>query len=257
VIFSLFLGIWFVFYGAGTKLERSRVLQGLWPDREDRMSSKALRFNLLTKGSINIFALIVGHPGFPSAVERVMARCSLHLNRNYDPQLLAANGYRIKEMGDGLIASIGFPFATPGSQNSCELALTIAEEFCAIFKEEMQQLAHSEDLYCSVGMAYGIIEGFYPQGGVRQYDLRGRTVMLATRYESMRNIIFEKLGHMGSVIFMQDYVYKQLPKDKQLEFTAWDTQKPQSRIRDDQDAKQAWVKFVAEAKATHVRDRAS
>ncbi|MFW7378496.1 MAG: 7TM-DISM domain-containing protein [Oligoflexus sp.] len=189
----------------------------------------------------------VQHPDFPLALERVMARCTMCLNEHYDQVNLQANGYRIKEMGDGLLASIGFPFACPNEQNSCELALVIAKSFCEIFREEMLKLNYSEDLFCSVGLAHGDIEGFYPRQGIRQYDVRGRALTLATRYESMRNIVYDKFGRQGSVIFIQDCVYRNLSPKTQQCFQHWNCQDPQARIRDDQKATQAWFQFVEAA----------
>jgi class 3 adenylate cyclase len=200
----------------------------------------ALHFDIVGSSHIH-------HPGFPQALEAIMSRCHQTLSENYDPQALTANGYRIKEMGDGLLCSIGFPFRTPNGQKPEELALYVAEQFATIFREEMETLQDGQSYFCGIGLARGPIEGFFPKEGTQEYDVRGRALTLATRYENMRNLVFKNYGRQGSVIFIQDDVYQRLPVRAQKQFRNWDCEQEQAMIRDDPKANQAWFKIMTAA----------
>ncbi|HYX37525.1 MAG TPA: 7TM diverse intracellular signaling domain-containing protein [Oligoflexus sp.] len=195
----------------------------------------------------------IRHPQLNRTMERVMARCQEILHEGYDPETVSAPGYRIKEMGDGLLASIGFPLASTEQESNADTAVRIAVRFCKVFREEMAKLQYHEALHCCVGIAQGVIEGFFPKSGIKQYDVRGRPLMLATRYESMRNIVFKETGEYSSLIFIQDAVYKYLSVELQSDFKRWDCMQKGHRIRDDVHALQAWYRRLpgATSKPSH------
>jgi len=199
----------------------------------------------------------IKHPLLNRTMERIMARCQEILHEGYDPEKVTSHGYRIKEMGDGLLASIGFPLANPEQESHADTAIKIAVRFCEVFREEMETMQYHEALHCSVGAAQGIIEGFFPKSGIKQYDVRGRPLMLATRYESMRNIVFKVSGETSSLIFIQDAVYKNLSPNLQNSFKRWDCMQKGHRIRDDVHALQAWYCRLPGAVATPKPDHGS
>lgn len=195
----------------------------------------------------------VKHPGFPAAVEAIMGRCYQLTMEGYDSERLCARAYRVKEMGDGLICTVGFPLPLcGGGQTQEEVALALAEDFAAIFKEEIEKLNLDHSCYCSIGITQGVIDGYFPKFGIKQYDLRGMPLALATRYEAMRNRVFAVEGRKGSVIFIQDVVYRALTLEEQKKFHHWDCSKEGYKIRDDAQAKQAWFKFVPPAGASNL-----
>lgn len=197
----------------------------------------------------------IQHPKFHAVLERMMGRCYAAVSEGYDPANLKSRAYRVKEMGDGMICTIGFPFPQLGEGTQAMDALRLAEDFARIFKEEMETLDLPDTLYCAIGIASGTIEGFFPKFGIKQYDLRGRAIVLATRYEAMRNLVYHTHGKQGSVIFIQDEVYKNLDARSQLQFQHWDSTLDHQRIRDNPSAKQAWFKFVEPARGTVARTK--
>jgi len=80
--------------------------------------------------------------------------------------------------------------------------------------------------------------------------LRGRPIVLATRYEAMRNQVYRLYGKQGSVIFIQDEVFASLDPEEQKAFSHWDCTQETQRIRDNHLATQAWFKFVEPALGT-------
>jgi class 3 adenylate cyclase len=190
----------------------------------------------------------IRHPQLPEAIERVMARCYVEMSQGYDPINLKCRAYRIKEMGDGLLCSVGFPFKLEKDANESSESLQLALDFARIFREEMEALQLAEPAFCSIGIVSGELEGFFPKFGIKQYDLRGRVVVLATRYESMRNQVFRLHGMQGSVIFIQDEVYQNLSAEEKKTFQYWDCEHELGRIRDDVKATRAWFRFVEHAR---------
>ena len=189
----------------------------------------------------------IKHPDFLQILEVIMTRCQAVLSAGYDARTLASNGYRIKEMGDGLICSVGFPYHCPEQKIPEVLAVQIAEEFCRIFHEEIRSLHYPSPLHCAVGIASGPVEGFFPNSGIRQYDIRGHAIALATRYESMRNVVYDRTGRRSSIIFIQNAVYQKLDPKQMQRFQKWDCTLPGCRIRDDAKARQAWFLRYSES----------
>ena len=103
----------------------------------------------------------IQHKNFALTLENVMARLQGELNTGYNGARFQSNGYRLKEMGDGLLVSIGFPFHQPTDQNLAEHAVLMAEKMCAIFKEEMERLRLKQPSFCGVGIVEGMVEGFF------------------------------------------------------------------------------------------------
>jgi class 3 adenylate cyclase len=122
----------------------------------------------------------------PNFLRRFFDRCGHLMNRDYQGEPLSASGFRIKEMGDGFLCAVGFPFQTPPGRVSQEVALQLAFGFLDAFDEEFAGTASESRTYCSIGMARGSIQGFFTVSGIRSYELFGDSIVLATRYESLR-----------------------------------------------------------------------
>ncbi|HYX31763.1 MAG TPA: adenylate/guanylate cyclase domain-containing protein [Oligoflexus sp.] len=128
----------------------------------------------------------------------------------YDGISLQANAYRIKEMGDGFLCSIGYPFRSK-TENPANDALDIAKKFIQTLTRESQILHSEVPICCSIGIALDTLTGFYPESGTKKYDLFGPAIVLATRYEAMRKALFN--GEMDrNVIIIQDVVYAALTR---------------------------------------------
>ena len=131
------------------------------------------------------------------------------MNSDYQGDPLSASGFRIKEMGDGFLCSVGFPFQTPPGRVSPEVAIQLAFGFLQAFDEEFSETISTRRTYCSIGVARGRIEGLFTVSGIRSYELFGDGIVLATRYESLRKQWpGERAGHM---ITMPTRMYESLP----------------------------------------------
>ncbi|MFW7380472.1 MAG: hypothetical protein ACOH5I_16790 [Oligoflexus sp.] len=87
---------------------------------------------------------------------------------------------------------------------------------------------------CSIGIAEGSIEGFFPLSGIRSYEVLGRSIILATRYEALRHSL--DIPGRGHVISLQESVYQSLNRDMQERFTTFEIDLNRFRIREDEKA---------------------
>ncbi|MES2746310.1 MAG: adenylate/guanylate cyclase domain-containing protein [Bdellovibrionota bacterium] len=170
-------------------------------------------------------------------LQNVLKKCQALMMENYSQAEFEANAYRIKEMGDGFLCSVGFPFKTPGTLSREALAIKLSQQFITIFHEEAQKLASDERVHCAVGIASGVIEAFYPHTTPKEYDLYGRPLILATRYESIRKELFNHIPKT-SIIILQEVVHARLPHNVASNFQGFDLNN--FRIRDDNDAKRLY-----------------
>ncbi|HYX38649.1 MAG TPA: hypothetical protein VE954_36560 [Oligoflexus sp.] len=74
--------------------------------------------------------------------------------------------------------------------------------------------------------------GFFTLAGIRSYELFGKGIVLATRYESLRKIY--RIPGRGHLICLKSTVYEGLPPRYQKEFSRFDLDQSQQFIRDDE-----------------------
>jgi hypothetical protein len=149
-------------------------------------------------------------------------RCQELMLEGYDEDRLQCSAYRIKEMGDGFLCSVGFPFGNPTSMSDEQLALRLVLSFHEAFHEVARRLQVADKVFCSTAIAAGELEAFYPLAGVKEYDLYGRGIILAARYEALRKSFFAETGHKSSLIMVQQRVWQSLPAAEQQGFELYD-----------------------------------
>ncbi|HET9238040.1 MAG TPA: 7TM diverse intracellular signaling domain-containing protein [Oligoflexus sp.] len=180
----------------------------------------------------------------PNFLRRFFDRCGHLMNRDYQGDPLSASGFRIKEMGDGFLCAVGFPFQTPPGHVSHEVALQLAFGFLNAFDEEFPGTTSESRSYCSIGMARGAIQGFFTVSGIRSYELFGDSIVLATRYESLRKQWpASRAGHM---ITMPTRMYEGLPPRLKPYFQKQSLGPGSAAIRNDAEA-DAFYRGIFEA----------
>jgi hypothetical protein len=178
----------------------------------------------------------VDHDTIQEFLRQLFARCHASMMKNYQPHTLQANAYRIKETGDGFLCSIGYPFKTADGKNAAELAVSLAYEFVQLFYLSLENFPALRHMTCCTGIALDQVESFFPKQGVQVYDLYGRAIVLATRYEALRKEIRKVTPEFSSII-LQERVYQNLSEASQAGFEAMDLTAIGIRVRDDADAR--------------------
>jgi class 3 adenylate cyclase len=179
-------------------------------------------------------------------LRQVFARCNAIMMEGYNGIDMAARGYRIKEMGDGFLCSVGYPFRSSG-ESIAKDALELALRFHEVFREEVQKLEYHRPILCGLGIAHDGISGFYPDSGAKEYDLYGRAIVLATRYEAMRKDLFSNPS--GSILILQERVWSSLKADDRLDFIEVDLETHGLSVRDDSQATRLFYRRLDEGQA--------
>ncbi|HYX36077.1 MAG TPA: 7TM diverse intracellular signaling domain-containing protein [Oligoflexus sp.] len=173
---------------------------------------------------------------------RVFERCNETITSGYNGVELKAKAYRIKEMGDGFLCSMGYPFASLTDNPACE-AIELAFKFAQILREEFEPLHMMTPVVCGIGIALDAISGFYPESGAKEYDLYGPAIILATRYESMRKTLFPEVKDR-SIIIIQEIIFQSLDPIYRLKFIKIDLREAGITVRDDPAATALYYHFV-------------
>ena len=71
----------------------------------------------------------IHHKNLREFLESAIHDCTAILTENYSDKDMAANRYRVKEMGDGFLCSIGYPLASPHKGSDADLSLKLARRF--------------------------------------------------------------------------------------------------------------------------------
>ncbi|MFW7379819.1 MAG: 7TM diverse intracellular signaling domain-containing protein [Oligoflexus sp.] len=180
--------------------------------------------------------------------QEVFATCYRHMMQEYHQEEYRGGAYRLKELGDGFICSVGFPFLLPQQEKRNEFAVALALDFVKIFHELSHKMLAEEACYCSIGIAEGHVSGFYPASGVREYDLYGEAIVLASRYESLRRVMFPEADE--SIIIAQVSVMQDLERSMTEKFARLSLSNTKVlRIRDDPFADAVYVGKFDRAKA--------
>ncbi len=200
---------------------------------------------------------IIGSSKLPASlaksfIEASIKSCVSIINESYQSETLQSNGYRIKEVGDGFLCSVGFPFRTPSGLDAATLSIDLALRFVAIFQSQVDALQNQYPVYCSIGVARDFLEGYYPKVGTIEYDVYGRAIILATRYQSFRKQLFPN-SVPGHIITVHEKVYEQLPQELQRLFTGLDLRKEHLSVRDDLHANIVYYRIISGADALPVQ----
>ena len=194
----------------------------------------------------------INHEYFRETLEAFFARCRLIMLKNYDDEKLTANAFMIKEMGDGFLCSIGFPFKPPEKSKTAH-AVRLAERFVKEFTNFMIDLQLKNPVYCAAGISLGQVEGMFSTEGVVRYDLFGQAVVMATRYESMRKQVFSKFKIVPSnIIILQERVFDSLPPEMREEYLDLNLKKAKLIVKDDEKAERLYFSGVAYQKTEEV-----
>jgi class 3 adenylate cyclase len=172
----------------------------------------------------------------------VFRRCNEIMIENYDPETLTSNAFRIKEMGDGFLCAVGYPFKSP-TDNPANDAIVLAYRFKNILSEEAKILERDDPVCCGIGIALDTLQGFYPEGGTKEYDIYGRALVLATRYEGLRKAILRG-QKPRSIMICQKRVITSASKRLRGDFREIRLDEAGIVVRDDPAATLAYVQYL-------------
>ncbi|SMF16727.1 adenylate/guanylate cyclase domain-containing protein [Pseudobacteriovorax antillogorgiicola] len=176
----------------------------------------------------------IGHIKNHEFFESVIHDCHTIMMENYDPDTLSANAYMIKEMGDGFLCAVGFPFHCEGKKE--QVAYELALRFVEVVNRCSVEFLDDQEAYCSIGIGIGSVVGDFPTSGLKTYDLYGAGIIKATRYESTRKPLLKHLSVSNThVIIIETTVWECLEEEVQQNLKEYALEK--FKVRDHQDVK--------------------
>ena len=174
---------------------------------------------------------------FAIVMEDFMQSCRNLLMFEYNPNTLQSTGYMVKEMGDGFLCSIGFPFYSV-DKNLADASIILSLQIIELFDHHMTNLDSDLKPTCSIGISRGSVQGYFSQSGAIRHDLWGHAITQATRYESARKSVLSFLPFQDHhIITIQEKIFHQLSDSFRQDFEVFDLSANKLRIRDDADAK--------------------
>lgn len=189
-----------------------------------------LAFDIINSSNVN-------NEGFTDLMEEFMDECRELMMVGYDGDTLKSNAYMIKEMGDGFLCSVGYPFKQIG-ESKAKCAVELAKEIIGKFERLNQHLNSPFPVHCCIGVAMGQVNAYFSKSGSIRHDLWGPAIVLATRYEATRKEIFKRLKFGPcNLIIVQELVYNSLSSQMRADFEVHSLEKLDLKVRDDSEAK--------------------
>jgi len=143
---------------------------------------------------------------------------SIQLRESYDPQSKISNGFRVIELNNKFVCTVGFPFHCPHNERPSRLSLEIAKQFIKIFHENILKMDYHKPIYCSAIIASGELEGFYTRGFPIEYQLHGEPLIKVEQLNEMSKQARMSELLQGSTLVIQDRVYNSLRSQERQNF---------------------------------------
>ncbi|MFW7381532.1 MAG: 7TM diverse intracellular signaling domain-containing protein [Oligoflexus sp.] len=197
-----------------------------------------LSFDIMASSKVN-------NEGFSDLMEEFLIECRELMMRGYAYQDdLRSTAYMIKEMGDGFLCSVGYPFKQLGESKAVcavELALEIVEKFDLLNRK----LDAPMPVNCCIGIAMGNVKAYFSKSGSIKHDMWGDAIVLATRYEGSRKPLMEAIDLGGcNLIILHEKIYNSLPENLRCQFEKHKLEQLHIKIRDDVEAQHIIFKAI-------------
>lgn len=174
-------------------------------------------------------------------IQLIMERCHDVFSKGYRRTPLQVTAFKLKEMGDGFISIVGFPFPQPGPLSAYETAIQVALQCQSITNAVRNELG-IKDAYCSIGIASGLVHSFYTRVGIKVYDVYGQPLLMARRYEEFRKQYrLQNPIPDGDIICVQARTLEACSPELQKKFHRLELDSIRLKVRDDNEARHVYV----------------
>jgi hypothetical protein len=143
-------------------------------------------------------SVLQNQPGYHEMKNSVFSSCYQRLLQNYrtnpeQPHIPFSDGHIVKEMGDGFIFSVGYPFdPPPGRKSAAEISLDLATSFWESFTLLAEQWEPEKTSACAVILIRTPLQGFWTSYKVKRYDFRQSCMTKVARVGELRRILQHK-----------------------------------------------------------------
>jgi hypothetical protein len=151
-------------------------------------------------------------------IREIFRLFSLQLRESYDSEAQISNGFRVVEMNNKFVCTVGFPFHCPNNERPSRLSLKIARHFIQVFQDNILKMDYYKPIYCSVVIAAGELEGFFTRGFPIEYQLHGEPLIKAEQINELRKHAHVTEALRGSTLVIQDRVFNSLRSSERQDF---------------------------------------
>lgn len=154
---------------------------------------------------------MVDQPGYEPVKNKIFEICYARMLRGYaiNPQKMhrpICEGHLVKEMGDGFIFSVGFPFDVPTGKSGADLAFLMSLDFLRAFEAEITALDTSKENPRSVVvLTKSVVQAFWTSYKVKRYDLEQKCMTRVARLSEFRRALLAKKPELtGSFVLCDE-----------------------------------------------------
>lgn len=152
-------------------------------------------------------------------IREIFRLFSLQLRESYDRDAQICNGFRVIELNNKFVCSVGFPFHCPNSERPSRLSLKLARQFIQIFHENILKMDFHKPIHCSVTITAGELEGFFTRGFPIEYHLHGEPLIKADQINELVKQARKNDRLEGTTIVIQDRVFNSLRSQERQDFS--------------------------------------
>lgn len=212
------------------QIKKGKVLEETMPS--SKASAIVIALDIINSSTLD-------HNTARKLFHEFFSKCYSRMYTGYNGEKMQSAAYRIKEMGDGFLCSIGYPFNIPDDWDKHATAINLIIDFLDDFDNICKNIGIEEKVFCAVGIAEGEVESYYPLVGTKEYDLYGNGIILAARYESLRKKIFKKGEINSHLIFAQNKIYNTLDENIKNKFYEYSLE--ETPIAEDPNAREVYI----------------
>ncbi|SMF69698.1 7TM diverse intracellular signaling domain-containing protein [Pseudobacteriovorax antillogorgiicola] len=164
------------------------------------------------------------------------------ISQGYRADPLQASAHRVKEMGDGFLCTVNFPFLAPDQSAGGpeKEAILLAKDMIKIFQRCRQRFSLEGISFCTAGLAKGDVLSFFPSSEPVDYDLFGEALILATRYEEFAMKLGKSRHLSADILAVQSEVFEALPSQS-IDLEKIDLNELGFQVRNDPNAKTCYI----------------
>lgn len=126
------------------------------------------------------------------------------------PETPFCDAHVVKELGDGYIFSVGFPFPLPSNEAAPDVALKLCIDMIQIFESMSHEFpGQPSKVRCAIAITQTFATGFWNKYRVKHYDFRQGAIVPVARLQELRRVLLKRglVPQDKNFIIMTDKVF--------------------------------------------------
>jgi len=175
-----------------------------------------------------------GQEIFRELKNKFFSSCYDLMMRNYYWDITLENKpicevYKFKELGDGFISTIDYPFTFPINKNRTKFVLEFSYEIESLFNLIFKDSEFEINL--SIVANKSLLQGFWSSPPATRYDLHQSGISKTARISSLRRVIQKRLPKYDNILLICEKLYEEFDSSDINEFYQFDLKANKLQIR--------------------------